>query len=42
MTALSRGPELANWRRNEAGLREFLAAASAGAHLAVYRALLEK
>ena len=42
MTALSRGPELANWRRNETGLREFLAAASAGAHLTVYRALLEK
>ena len=42
MDALSRGPELADWRRNETGLQEFLAAASAGAHLAVYRALLEK
>jgi glycosyltransferase involved in cell wall biosynthesis len=42
LAALSRGPELADWRRNETGLREFLATASAGTHLAVYRALLEK
>jgi glycosyltransferase involved in cell wall biosynthesis len=42
MGELACGSELAAWRRNDAGLREFTAAASVGAHLTVYRALLEK
>ena len=42
MSELACGPELAAWRRDEAGLQEFLAAASAEAHLAVYRDALAR
>jgi glycosyltransferase involved in cell wall biosynthesis len=40
MTALARGPELANWRRNEAGLEAYTATVAAAAHLALYRTVL--
>ncbi len=40
MAELARGPELAAWRRDEAGLTEFTAAKSAAAHAAVYQTLL--